>query len=356
MDWIVFSASLPASSRSAPRVTLWRRLRRSGAINPTGGMHILPDREECTESFQWLAQEIRHAGGEAVVMHVARLDGMTDHQLIEMFQSARSEEYALLNGQVADLEQKIAASLAPDDREGARGALDKLRRRYAEVRRVDYFDCPEGRFLPTRLSRIEHAISEDALSERNDDADVPSALIADYRSKSWVTRPRPHVDRLACAWLIRRFIDSAAAIRYSEEPAPGEVLFDMPDTPAMPAPLDGTDIADGIAGGGSGFGHIGSLCTFETMIRAFGLEHDPALQSISEIVHEIDLRDGQHIRAETEGVAVILGGWLVAQMADEQRESHGVALFEGLYAALSVTSDAPETSCALSVSDIPPTM
>jgi hypothetical protein len=127
-----------------------------------------------------------------------------------------------------------------------------------------------------------------------------------------VTRPRPHVDRLACAWLIRRFINPDANIRYATIPEPDEVAFDMPDAQ---------------------FGHLGVSCSFETMLRAFGFS-DPALQTIAEIVHAIDLRDGRYAQPEIEGIAAILQGWLLNDLSDAELEARGVALFEGLYAAL----------------------
>src|SRR5215210_1628131 len=93
MEWIVFSYSLPSKGTSSPRVTLWRRLRRLGAIAPAGGVHLLPAHDTCVEAFQWLAQEIRQAQGEAMVLHVTHVDGMSDQQIIARFQAARTEEY-----------------------------------------------------------------------------------------------------------------------------------------------------------------------------------------------------------------------------------------------------------------------
>ncbi len=93
MDWIVFTYSLPTKLRSSPRVTLWRRLRRLGAIALAGGMQVLPARDECVEAFQWLAQEIRQAKGEALVMRVQQFEGWTDQQVIELFRQARKVEY-----------------------------------------------------------------------------------------------------------------------------------------------------------------------------------------------------------------------------------------------------------------------
>src|SRR5512147_1582296 len=136
MNWIVFSYSLPGKSGSGPRVSLWRRLRRLGAVSPAGGAQVLPAREECLEAFQWLAREIRQAKGEAVVMRVEQFEGLTDQQLIDQFHAARAEDYAEIERAVTDLNKALGKRTKPEDRSLARETLDKLRRRYAEVHRV----------------------------------------------------------------------------------------------------------------------------------------------------------------------------------------------------------------------------
>jgi hypothetical protein len=290
-------------------VALWRRLRRLGAVSPTGGVHILPEREECVEAFQWLAQEIRQAQGEALVMRVEQFDGLSDSQLIELFRQARDEEYGEIETQLVALEQTASALSGHEEQSHLQDMLDKLRRRHAEIKRVDYFNSPAGERITTRLTALQHNLVAQKLTI----ADVPTALLAEYGDKCWVTRPRPHVDRLACAWLIRRFINPKAVIRYGFQPEPDEIAFDMTE---------------------AHFGHQGQLCTFETMIRAFQL-NEPGLQTMAEIVHEIDLRDGQYTHPEQAGVEAILKGWLIAQLSDSELESHGIALFEGLYAKFS---------------------
>ena len=140
---------------------------------------------------------------------------------------------------------------------------------------------------------------------------VAPAAIQAYRDRSWVTRTRPYVDRLAYIWLIRRFINPSAVIRCSNTPEAAEVAFDM---------REGT------------FSHQGNLCTFETMVAAFGIE-EPSLRLMGEIVHEIDLRDGRYVHPETAVIDAVLKGWLLMGFSDHELEAHGVALFEGLYAA-----------------------
>jgi hypothetical protein len=300
VEWVVFSYSLSTKS-SSPRVALWRRLRRLGAISPAGGLYVLPARDECVEAFNWLAQEIRQARGEAVVMRVERFEGLTEQDLIALFNRARGEEYAQLDAQITSLEK-----LKPKERAQLKDAVEKLRKQHAEIARVDYFGSAAGTRVAGRLATLAQSLS----SDRAPAPPIPPSSISAYRGKTWVTRPRPYVDRLACAWLIRRFIDPDAVIRYSPQPEPGQVAFDMEE--------------------GGEFGHRGSLCTFETMCRAFSLD-DAGVRGLAEIVHEIDLRDGQFVPPAAPGVDAVLDGWHRANLTDAELETHGLALFEGLY-------------------------
>jgi hypothetical protein len=306
--WLVFSYSLPSKAQSSPRVTLWRRLRRLGAIVPAGGIYILPAREECLEAFQWLAEEVQQAKGEALVMHVEQFEGLADADLIERFRRARAEDYTALEAQVDALEGSLSAELKPKERSRLREKLERLRYQHADFARLDFFDAPEGGLVASRLGRIAQAL---AAGESSAASILPAAIEA-YRDRRWVTRPRPHVDRLACIWLIRRFINPTAVIRYATAPEADEVAFDMRE---------------------GAFSHRGNWCTFETMVSAFGLQ-DPSLCPMGEIVHEIDLRDGHYGHPETAGIDAVLRGWLLARFSDQELEAHGVALFEGLYNAL----------------------
>jgi hypothetical protein len=260
------------------------------------------------EAFEWLLQEIRQAQGEAFAFTIERLEGMSEQQMVDLFNTARQKEYAEIEVQVAELNQAINASPHAQDASEFKDALDKLRRAYSEVARIDYFHCAAGIQVVEQLTQVEHTLTPNLSTL----APVRRAAVGDYQRKQWVTRPRPHVDRLACAWLIRRFIDPGATIRYADTPAAGEIALDM---------------------GEAEFGHVGNLCTFETMLLAFELE-EPALRKLAEIVHEIDLRDGRYMHPETSGIDVLLQGWLLAELSDSQLEGQGIALFEGLYLAL----------------------
>lgn len=315
MRWIGLTYSLPSGSSSSPRVAVWRRLRQLGAVLPTGSLYLLPPGEESLEAFGWLAQEIREAGGEALVLHIDRLEGDAEDRVIELFRSARAEEYRKIAADANEAAEQAGRSVGREDRSQLRDRLEKLRRRFAEAARIDFFQAPEGVEAAAALARLEAGLGRGEGPAR----EVPPAELARYRGRRWVTRPRPHVDRLASAWLIRRFIDPQAEIRYGETPEEGEVSFDMRDAE---------------------FGHRGNLCTFETLIDSFGIGGDPALAALAEIVHEIDLRDGLSARPEIPGVDGLLRGWGTAGWPDAELERHGTALFEGLYLALRQTPPA----------------
>jgi hypothetical protein len=290
MRWLAFAYSLSDTS-SSRRVAVWRRLRQLGSVSPAGSVHLLPDGDEAREAFGWLAQEIRDGGGQALVMEVERLGDSERAVVIEAFRAARDEDYKKIT------EEAEALVLAPD-----RARMEKLRRRFGEVSRIDFYAAPEGPRAAAALAR---------LAPDSEIPEVPEADPSLYRGRTWVTRPRPHVDRLASAWLIRRFIDPEASIRYGE-PREGEVSFDLP---------------------GAELGHSGNLCTFETLLATFRLD-DPALRALAAIVHEIDLRDGKSSAPEIAGIDRVLRGWKTAGWPDEELERHGIALFEGLYQSL----------------------
>lgn len=301
MQWVALTYSLPSAAASSRRVAVWRRLRQLGAVSPTGSLYLLPAGEESQEALDWLAQEIETGGGEALVLRIDQLAGEAEGRLIELSRTTRDEDY-----------QKLAAEAEEAERTGKTGLrerLERLRRRFGEVARIDFFQAPARAAAGAALARLEAALGRGETPA----GEAPAADLDRYRGRRWVTRPRPHVDRLACAWLIRRFVDAQAEIRYADAAEEREVSFDMRHAE---------------------LGHRGDRCTFETMIAAFGLEKDPALAALAEIVHEIDLRDGVSARPEVPGVDSVLRGWSAAGWPDAELERHGVALFEGLFLAL----------------------
>jgi hypothetical protein len=301
MEWLVFSYSLPTKGGSSSRVTLWRRLRTLGALEVTG-VYVLPQNPETTEAFAWLSQEVETAGGEAVVMQVEKFNEWTDKTILEKFSVERAKDYQTLIEEI-NLYQKTLGQLGRTERSKA---VSKLRRRFDDIVRIDFFNSRLKGQIAKMLANLEASLSTPTPA-------VPIKLVKrqDYQNKIWVTRPKPYVDRLASGWLIRRFIDSKATIRYRDKAKADEVSFDM--TNAI-------------------FGHTGSSCTFETMVVAFSLKK-PALQKMVDIVHELDL-ENYYTHPETSGIEAILKGWLAQGLTDRELETRGIQLFEGLYQTL----------------------
>lgn len=308
MTWLVFSYSLPSAKNSSFRVSIWRQLGRLGAITAQAGVYILPDKEECFESFQWLAQEIQQSKGEAVVMRVNKFEGLSDAQLIKYFQQARQDDYGGIGADLEDLQRDIYMKGRAFKPSQLMETIKKIRSRFSDISQIDFFHSPYASRVRARLNKIEKDLNAPIQTVFK----IPKASVQYYKNKRWVTRPHPHVDRLACVWLIRRFINPKAMIRYSDTAQPNEIAFDMKGVP---------------------FGHQGDLCSFETMIQAFGF-HNTGLRALAEIVHAIDLKDNRYVPAQAEGVAAILNGWRSTEFSDKELESHGISLFEGLYVSL----------------------
>ena len=134
-------------------MTLWRRLRRLGAVSPAGGVYVLPAQASCVEAFQWLAQEILQTAGQALVMHVHQFDGITDQQLMALFQSARRAEYQKLEPDINTLSLQIKKELDEEQKNIVKDALGKLQLQYKEINQIDYFKCPVGIQVSTKSLR-----------------------------------------------------------------------------------------------------------------------------------------------------------------------------------------------------------
>lgn len=301
MEWLVLAFTFRGQGASTARVGAWRRLKRFGAVSPRHGLWVLPSRAECLEAAQWLSQEVEHSGGEALVMTVSEFEGLDDAELVTLFREAAATHYQPLLERIAEV-GPCAGADAPKSH-GLTITVARLEEDLADARRVDFFDAPEGQEATAALRALR-----ERLNPAGEQPSIPRREADEYQGRTWVTRPHPYVDRLACAWLIRRFIDPRGKIRYRDRPRASEVAFDMP---------------------GGDFEHVGPLCTFEVMLRAFGLDA-PGLHDIADVVHEIDLRDGQAPRPETAGVEAILAGWLQSGMDDHAIEEAGIVLFDGL--------------------------
>ncbi len=291
---------------SSLRVRVWRRLRSLGAVPLKRSAYLLPDTPERYEDFQWLAQEVQREGGDATLIRVQQIENLSEADVLRLFHEPRDRDYK----QLALRYRKVLQGLekkSPSKRvmeEQARLAKDHQR-----LRDIDFFDAPVG----AEVRRLEEAI---AMRTRRPESARPEARptldLTQLRGRRWVTRPRPHIDRIASAWLIRRFIDPEA-----------EFVFAAPAAfPADAIPFD----APGVE-----LSHHGEDCTFETLVKRARLR-DRRLVRLAEVVHEADLRDGKYPHEEARGIDVAIRAMLAASADDRQVLAQGISLFEGLYA------------------------
>jgi hypothetical protein len=294
------------------RVKVRRRLQRIGAVALKNSVYLLPLRPQTIEDFRWLLREIVAEGGEATVCEAEFVEGITRDDLEGMFRAERDRDYA----ELAVAAQALAAKGAADDPAAEASEIEtnlgRLRRRLEEITEIDYFNAPGRRVAERALTSIEtrlHAPPGRA-SGRPRRAEAMTG-------RTWVTRRDVFVDRIASAWLIRRFIDPKARFKFvgskTYQPKSGEVRFDMFEAE---------------------YTHEGNRCTFETLLEHAGLR-DRGLISIAEIVHDIDCKDEKFGREEAAGVAAVVRGIARANPDDGARLERGAAAFDDLYASLS---------------------
>jgi hypothetical protein len=314
-QWLLLIHQLPAKPAYA-RVKVWRRLQALGAVTVKGAVYALPANAETREDFAWLAKEIVESGGEAIVCEAALVEGLSDAALQALFDAARDEDYQRIAAEARELAARLADDL-PD------GALSEIASQTARLRKqldtavaIDFFGADGREPAEGMVSGLEARLQRkdtDVSAERTDSGPADAKACAGLKDRVWVTRRGVQIDRIASAWLIRRFIDAGARFKFvpgtGYTPAPGELRFDM---------FEGE------------FTHHGDRCTFEVLIAETGLD-DPALGAIGEIIHDIDLKDGKYGRAETAGIRTLIGGIASAHNDDDQRLERGAAIFDELY-------------------------
>ena len=313
MSWLTLLTTLPPTP-TRHRVGVWRKLQRMGAVRLRGSAWILPETPETTERFQWLVQEIQSFRGEVTLLHVERIGNMTEQEVTALFHKARTGEY-----QAAA--QGCRAILSHIDRHKAnhptavaqlRGQLDGLKRELDRIQAIDYLTAPVGQRARTLWETTAKRLRAVETRPRPTGSRHRTALPS--RGSTWVTRPRPHIDRIASAWLIRRFCDPDAKFAFA----------DAADAARKGVPFDVL---------GADFGHHGEDCTFETVIKRFGLK-DRRVKLIAEIVHEADLHDGKFTCDESTGLDLAISGLAASTPDDHELLERGMAIFDGLYAVL----------------------
>ena len=286
------------------RVKVRRRLQQLGALAIKNSVYVLPASEGTLEDFQWLAREIEEEGGEATVCEASFVAGLSEGAVRELFLAERAASYQ-------ELVQQVQAAMRAGERDRMSAELPRLKRRLADIIETDWFEAPQRREAEDIMAEAERLLEE---GEGETSARTSAKRVA--AGSTWVTRRGVFIDRVASAWLIRRFIDPEARIEFVDpkeyQHRAGDIRFDMFEAE---------------------YTHEGERCTFETLLARFGLR-DRALRAIGEIVHDIDCKDEKFGRPEAAGVAALIAG-LARDDDDSVRIAHAAPVFDGLYASFS---------------------
>lgn len=311
--WLLLVHQLPATPSNL-RVQTWRRLQQLGAIPVKQAVYALPDTPEAREDFEWLKAEITGAGGEATVFAADNVDAWSDDALVEEFKRTREASYKELARDVERAQARLrSAAKKPARAPTSQRVLDTFRQRFAAVEQIDFFGAPGRDRVVSLLTALEGKV---AASAERGTGTAARKNRRDYAARVWATRPRPGVDRMASAWLIRRFIDPKARFVFASSPdnAPrGALRFDM---------------------FGVEFSHHGDHCTFETLCAMFGID-DPAVERIGTIVHDLDLKDERYAAPEAATLGALIDGLTLSIADDSALLTQGMSLFESLYRAFS---------------------
>jgi hypothetical protein len=307
--WLLLIHQIPPKPNYL-RVKIWRRLQRLGAVAIKNSVYALPKNDQSQEDFRWVLREIIEGGGDGTLCEARLIDGVTDDDVEALFQAARAADYA----QIAEAARLIAKTLPLKVKPAEAGRLKleheigKLGRRLDEVVAIDFFGASGREAASGLLSEIE--------SRTRGNKANPSQTRIDrgkLRGKIWITRKGIHIDRMASAWLVRRFVDEQAKFKFvpakGYKPLRDEIRFDMFEAE---------------------FTHEGDRCTFEVLIERVGIK-DAALVSIAEIIHDIDLKDAKFKRQEALGIEHLIAGIAMSHKDDEARLARGFAVFDDLY-------------------------
>jgi len=304
--WLVLFHQIPPTP-SYLRVKVGRRLQGLGAVAVKNSVYVLPRTDETLEDFQWVRREIVAGGGEASVCEARFVEGLSDPAIEGLFNAAREADYAALAREARALQAASTRRGKPRAEDKTAATLRRLRKHLAEIVAIDFFGAGGRDAIEGPLAAVESALRPDAPAGESD-----PAASGEFRGRTWVTRAGVHVDRIASAWLIRRFIDADARFRFVRPPEKvekGQIRFDMFEAE---------------------FTHEGDLCTFEVLRRRFA-PRDPVLTRLGEIVHDIDLKDGKYAHPETAGLDHLIAGIAMRHKDDEARLRDGAAALEALY-------------------------
>jgi len=305
---------MPARVRSAPVA----RLRRLGAIRVKASVFVLPDSPATREAVGWLKADVERANGELTTFAADSVDAWTDERIVEEFRRTTQSAYARLAKELEGTLARAANSARPGARPGRR-RLDRFLARAADIERLDFFGGAGRDRVRALVANLHETLSSG--TSRTGGLGMERGA---YRGRHWVTLPRPGADRMASAWLIRRFVDPDATFGFA--PNTGAVAAD-----AVAFDMFGVELS-----------HRGDECTFETLRDRFGVRND-GVEHLARLVHDLDLKDGRYEAPAAATLGPIIEGLQLAEADDRALLAHGMVLFEGVYQSVARSAPFEET-------------
>ncbi len=310
-SWLLLVYQLPASP-SRVRVRTWRRLQDVGAVSLKNSAYVLPNSPQTREDLEWIKTEVIAMKGQANILLSETMDLATEKEIIGAFQAARQSEYAALAREAGAILKRLktARDIAVFRKGGVREAR-VLRDRWERILAIDFFPAAGRNAAGALLEEIDRKLARVQAASKPNSKQGVMPMPEKFNLKTWVTRPRPGIDRMSSAWLIRNFIDPRAKFAFAQkaDEVAGAVPFDMY---------------------GVTFGHQGNHCTFETLARTFQIR-GAAIERIGQIVHNLDLKDEQYHVPEEAVVGRLVEGLRQLHAKDEELLERGMEMFEALH-------------------------
>jgi hypothetical protein len=311
--WLILTATLPTHP-SALRVRVWRALKATGAGTLREGVYVLPEAAATARALWDIQATIAGAGADAHMLVVPARDAAQEQAFRTLFD--RSDLYAELLQSIKEQRAAMASSPEADLNKGLRALEQQLQ----AIQAGDFFPGKAATKAAEALAALRREVTL-RLSPGEPRA-APAAIerlpLEDFQGRTWATRKRPWVDRLATAWLVQRFVDRAPRFVWIEDPK------------RCPAKALGYDFD------GARFTHVGERVTFEVVAASFGLDDDPALRAVGQLVHHIDV--GGIPVDEAPGFELLVRGLQAQHRKDDELLAAALPLFDTLYAAMQARS------------------
>jgi len=313
--WLIFAYSLPGSNPKG-RVKVWRKLSNIGALQLKSSFYILPMNDANYEHLEWTVKEVEEMGGGAVLFKSEGIENIKDDKIRAMFNTEREADYLRLEEKIRKHGTRLSGINVNRDeiKKGLKREMKKFTKEFSSIKEIDFFSSERAEktvilfeSLAKRLKSLERAEESIYMTE--------PLKIKDYKGKTWVTRKGPHIDRIASYWLIKRFIDGKARIRFVfasdvKKKEKNSIFFDTK---------------------GGDFTHQRNKVTFEVIAESFGIR-DKGIEHIGKIVHALDLKDDVYYLEDSKGVEEVIKGIIRISKDDHEVMEKGLLIFDALYA------------------------